>query len=275
MRSQIQITVGTRDGQSVLQNVFITPPYKIMSLPKSSPHERWSSALNLMQMTASPGLLAGDQTDIELQLHQNAGLYWQTQSFSRVLSMDDGQTAVQNTRIRMAAGSRLHHIPHPLVLHSGAHFQQSMRVDLTHDCELILGEVIASGRRLNDEHFAFSRLSSQTYIYQDAEPLLFDNIQWQPKTQNMLALGQMEGFSHQAGLYYVNTAADFRGAEVYQRLAEYLDAMQQQNGQAILLGVSHPSPSLCVVRGLAHHAELLQNILTECSHILMRDRVID
>ncbi len=275
MHGEIQLTVAQRDGISMLADVFVTPPFKVLTLPSptgTATMTRWQGALKLMQMSASPGLLAGDRVEIRVSLAQGAALDWQTQSFARVLSMDAGH-AEQNLVIDMATGSRLCYVPHPLVLHAGAQLRQCTCVDLSDACALILGEVIASGRRLNDEHFAFAALSSRVQVYHRQQPILLDNIQWKPEQYALNVLGQMEGFSHQAGLCYVNTNQDFDATPLYMALAEYLDATQKRLGANILIGVSQPSSPLLMVRGLAYHAEVLQELLQTCAQIMKTNNV--
>ena len=261
------LTIMVRDGVSALGDSYALPPFKWMALPSSG---NWGGThvLNVMQMNASPGFLADDQLFGEITLERGASLHLHTQSFARVLSMDEGQRAEQHLKIHLEQGSRLCFVGHPLVLHVGADFRQYTQIHMAEDCELIWGEIVTSGRRLNDEHFAFARLSAQTRIYVKEQIELLDNIQWQPDQCNLSALGQMERFSHQAGLYCVNSMARFSGRALYESLARYLDEQHHLYGCHLLMGVSMPSPSLLVVRGLAHHAELLQDILAHCRHIM-------
>ena len=74
---------------------------------------------------------------------------------------------------------------------------------------LIYGEIVAIGRVANNERFEFRQFSSHLKIQLlqnngQTKPLVLDCIQWQPAQMKLTALSQMEDFSHQGSLVYLN-----------------------------------------------------------------------
>lgn len=138
------LTIMVRDGVSALGDSYALPPFKWMALPSSG---NWGGThvLNVMQMNASPGFLADDQLFGEITLERGASLHLHTQSFARVLSMDEGQRAEQHLKIHLEQGSRLCFVGHPLVLHVGADFRQYTQIHMAEDCELIWGKSLHRG----------------------------------------------------------------------------------------------------------------------------------
>jgi urease accessory protein len=258
MHSQLRFSIGHRAGQSVLRDCFYTPPLKLLTL---NPHQSlWPKAMHAMQMSASPGLLAGDVQEMEITLESGAALYLSTQAYQRVLSMNDGGVAQQSFVVRIADDARLCYMPHALVLHNGAHLRQNTHIVMGDNAELIWSEIIASGRKLNGEHFAFERLSSHTRIEVQGKPRLLDNLQWQPKQQNVHSIGQMEGFSHQANLYYVNTGVCDLASKL-EKLQLVLDAYEPIKSHLVLAGASIAALGALQVRALGLSAEVLEDLL--------------
>ena len=150
MQSKLTLSTRTRHGRTVLGDCFATPPLKLLTLPPQP-----DGMLRAIQMSSSPGLLAGDCIRIDLALAEESALHLSTQAFTRVLAMHEGGMAEQHHRISQAAGSRLIYLPHPLVLHRGSTLKQTTRIDLADNCTLLYGEITAAGRVLNHECFAF------------------------------------------------------------------------------------------------------------------------
>ena len=114
MHAALSLATQIRNGATLLRRNLATPPLKLLSLPAAG------DTLHAVQMSSSPGLLAGDTIDTEIELSDATSLALYTQAFTRVLSMHEGGEAALNTRIRLHPGSRLLFLPHPLVLHQGS-----------------------------------------------------------------------------------------------------------------------------------------------------------
>ncbi|NUF77775.1 urease accessory protein UreD [Snodgrassella sp. ESL0323] len=269
MHSRLHLTTQlNRHGQTTFASCFYTPPLKILPLPQMiSPV--WSQALPAIQMSSSPGLLAGDSIDIDIELAEQTQLYLFTQAFTRVQSMPAATEAQQHTRIYLHEHSRLCYLPHPLVLHRDAALTQTMHITLSDNCQLILGEIIACGRVLNQESWDFRYLSSRINIDYRQQTLLNDNIYWHPHQQPLNVLGQMEQYTHQACLYYVNTAASKN--EIQQLVNEIYSALQPdwplENNQ-YLWGITQAADCALCIRALGLSAETLQQILEQTAYYL-------
>ncbi len=254
MHSKLSLSTQAKSGRTILQNNFASPPLKLMSLPYEP-----DGILRVVQMSSSPGLLGGDSIDIEIKLSPHTALSLYTQSFTRILEMDEGKQARQHTHISQQAGSSLCYLPHPLVLHKGSTLVQTTEIELDDDCDLIYGEILASGRIRNGESFKLNRFSSHLVIRHGKRKLVTDNIQWQPASQHPSALGQMEGYTHQLNLFYVNTAhssLDMRSKvdRLYNRISS------NHPSESILWGVSQADDSVLCLRVLADNAHSLQEI---------------
>ena len=61
------------NGKTQLDEYFVTPPFKVMTL--SAYADSWRNGLSAMQMSSSPGLLAGDRVDIQITLEKSTALF--------------------------------------------------------------------------------------------------------------------------------------------------------------------------------------------------------
>lgn len=258
MNSKLSLSTKlSSNGKTQLAEYFATPPFKVMTLPNYSAH--WENGLNAMQMSSSPGVLAGDVLEIDISLAKSTALSLNTQAFTRVQAMNEGESAMQTTHISLAENSCLFYLPHPLVLHKDSAFKQQTQIEMGEQSELIYGEIVAIGRVLNGERFTFRQFSSHLKIYvlqNDGKkrPLVSDCIQWCPSKMNLTALSQMENYSHQGSLTYLNLAKS--NAEIKQQV----QALQHQfaDEKDLLLGISLLNESGLMVRVLGHRAETIQ-----------------
>ncbi|OOF58891.1 urease accessory protein UreD [Rodentibacter myodis] len=263
MNSKLKLSTKlSSNGTTQLAEYFATPPFKVMTLPNYS--GSWLKGLNAMQMSSSPGVLAGDRLDIQISLAKSTALSLNTQAFTRVQAMNEGDSAEQITHIQLAAQSRLFYLPHPLVLHKDSAFKQKTLIEMQENSELIYGEIVAIGRVLNEERFAFRHFSSHLKIDvlqngKGKRPLVSDCIQWLPSQMNLTALSQMENYSHQGSLTYLNlskSAVELKGIlqTIHAQIAEE---------KSMLVGASLLNESGIMVRVLGHRAEQIQDLFQD------------
>ena len=144
-------------GKTQLAEYFATPPFKVMTLPAYA--DVWMNGLNAIQMSSSPGLLSGDRIDIQITLAESTALSLNTQAFTRVQAMNEGDFAEQNSFIQLEENSHLFYLPHPLVLHKDSAFKQKTFINMQPNSTLIYGEIVAIGRVANNERFEFRQFS--------------------------------------------------------------------------------------------------------------------
>lgn len=262
---QSKLTLSTKlttQGKTQLNQYFASPPFKVMTLPNLDTY--WVNALNAMQMSSSPGLLAGDQLEIDISLADNTALSLNTQAFTRVQSMHEGDYATQKTCIKLGKNSRLFYLPHPLVLHKDSSFKQTTEIEMDEQSELIYGEVVAIGRVLNSERFEFRHFASYLRISYQNRPLVSDRIQWLPVKMTLTSLSQMENFSHQGSLTYLNLA---KGAQDIKAILIEIQALIADQKE-MLIGVSQLNEGGLMVRVLAHRAEIIQHLFARIGQAL-------
>lgn len=259
MINELKISTGVRNGKTYLKESFYTRPFKLADVGL----DRHDPALYLTLMSSSPGILDGDVYDLQLHLAAGSKLQLQTQSYQRIFQME--QEARQSMQVTMDEGAMLSYIPHPLVPHKDAVFRAHNKIFLGANCRLLWGEIVTCGRKLSGEVFQFKLLKNLTEIYLDGRLFLKDNQLMAPGLIPPDAMGQLEGFTHQANFIYVDTTP---GADLYET---NIRALVPDN---VVFGVTRAAGPAVVARMLAQGGEQLYDCLQHIAAAIWTNEII-
>ena len=260
MISDLHISAGVRSNTTYLQHSYFTRPFKVADISGKN-----AAALHLVIMTASPGILDGDQYEIKVELEEGARVHLYTQSYQRIFNMQQGAT--QQFRVKMGDGSCLIYLPHPSVPHEASIFEGYNHIVLGENCRLIWGEIITCGRKLSGEVFRCHLFQSVTEVYQEERLLFKDVTVLQPGQIPATATGQWEQYTHQAALYWHDETRDM--AAMADLIHEMLSAEKD-----ITAGVSQTASGALLLRVLGQGAEQLYSIFKKVSALAGEDRVL-
>jgi urease accessory protein len=262
MISQLQIQTHFADGITRLGKTYFTPPFKVANITE----DKKSKWLQLMIMNSSPGILDGDDYGIKIELEKNSCLHLHSQSYQRLFQMKKG--AMQHSEIRLAENSSFTFIPHPCVPHEHSTFKSTNKIFLSANCNLVWGEVLTCGRKLNGEVFRFSSYHTITEVYKEGRLIIKENLLMQPPRIDPKLIGQLEGFTHQASFIYLPAAAV---------KAESLDAVHDWLAVQpdIIFGVTQAGGNGMVIRILGNGAESLYQCLHTVATLLSEFSIIE
>jgi urease accessory protein len=260
MISELQIRAGERNGSTYLQHSYFTRPFKVADISGKN-----AAALHLVMMTASPGILDGDQYEINVELAAGTKVHLYTQSYQRIFHMKEG--AKQRFNVKMNAGSSFCYLPHPSVPHESSVFEGYNRITLEKDCRLLWGEIITCGRKLNGEVFRCRLFQSITEVYRDDRLLFKDVTVLQPGQISASSTGQWEQYTHQAALYWHDETQDM--AVMADRIHELIS-----NEKDIAAGVSQTASGALLLRVLGLGAEQLYRIFKTVAQMVGEERVL-
>ena len=255
MIADLRIQTARRENSTYLQSAYYTPPFKIADITE----DKRQKELQLMLMSSSPGILDGDEYSIKIELAQGCSLQLHTQSYQRLFKMKKG--AWQTMEVYLAEDSSFCYLPHPVVPHEGSVFVAKNKIFLSPGCSLLWGEVFTCGRKLSGEVFRFSRYHNCTEIFLNNRLVLKENLLLQPALVDIHAIGQFEGFTHQASLLYINERAP-----VTNLLKDILEQLAIE--EDIAFGVSSLPVNGLVVRLLGYKGEKLHHSLQNIGRYL-------
>ena len=248
MIAELQIKVSASGSASFLQNSYCTTPLKVMNITE----ERNSKQLHLMLMSSSPGILDGDKYNIKIDIAENASLHLHTQAYQRLFQMKG--EATQQLNVDIADGASFVFLPHPSVPHRQSSFVSRNTFYLGSYNLFIFGEVLTCGRKLNGEAFLFTKYHSITEVYSHNKLVIKENLLMHPATINVKAIGQLEGYTHQASMIYLEENIDVKNL---QSLIIQLLAAEKN----IEMGITAAPISGLIIRLLGNGAEQLYNCL--------------
>jgi urease accessory protein len=212
------------------------------------------SALCLMLLNPTGGILGGDRLTTEISLGPGTHVCLSTPSATKVYR-SLGPPALQETTIALGEGAVLEYLPDHLIPYPGSILHQSLTVEMGPGSRAILADAIAVGRLCRGERWGFSELVSRISITAQGQPRFLDRIRlgsskWLPE-----GLGGMEG------LGYVATFGLF--ADSVSNWEKVLHALEEQLRElpSIVGGVSPLARGGCLIRLLAASAPDLSKAL--------------
>ena len=256
MTSEVHIQAALRGGISYLSKAYCTRPFKIADITEDKKDQQ----LRLMLMNSSPGILDGDDYLMKISVQKNCSLHLSTQSYQRLFTMNG--SAAQMMEVHQAPGSSFCFLPHPVVPHKSSSFISKNKIFLSDGCNLVWGEVLTCGRKLNGEVFKFSKYHTLTEIYLNDKLVIKENLMIDPFLINVNAIGQLEGYTHQATLICVNETISI--AELVKNIVAYLEDQEE-----ITYGITSAPVNGLIVRLLGQRAEQLYSCLQLISVIII------
>ncbi len=250
MNSKLIIQTACINELTYLKECYYTPPFKVANITE----DKKEGTLQLMLMSSSPGILDGDDYQLDIELAPNCKLQLHTQAYQRLFSMKT--QASQNMNVNFGKNASFSFIPQPTVPQESSNFTCRNKYFLQHNCSLLLGEILTCGRKLNGEIFAFTKYHAVTEIYLNGKLVVKENLLLQPSNIAVNAIGQLQGFTHQASLIYLNETADIK--KLMPLLSALLSAQKE-----ISFGITAAPVNGLLVRILGQKAGQLFNCLQQ------------
>jgi urease accessory protein len=256
MIARLAILARSVNGITFLKKCYSDPPFKVANITE----DKKAHMLRLMLMSSSPGVLDADEYRININLEEDTCLQLHTQSYQRLFTMK--QQAGQHTNVHLESGSSFCFIPHPVVPHKNSNFIARADFHLAENCSLIFGEVFTCGRKLNGEIFTFSRYHNLTRIYLNDKMVIKENLLMEPSLIDPRGIGQMQEFTHQASLVYLDEKADIKKI-----IPQLLLLLQHTD---IKVGITAAPANGIIIRLLGQGAEQLFDYLKLVAGVLLQ-----
>jgi urease accessory protein len=255
MNATLHITAAHNGHRTYLQQVQFSAPFKVMDITE----DKAGHWLHLMLMSASPGILDGDVYDMAIAVEPNSALHLHTQAYQRLFQMQQGAT--QQLAVQLQTGASFCYLPHPTVPHAQSSFTNRSHFYLCNHCRLVYGEILTCGRKLNGEQFLLSKYHSRTKIFLNNQLVLQENLLVQPALLPVQAMGQMEGYTHQASMIWLQPDVDITTVQT-----QLLLLLGKESN--ISFGVTQAPINGLIIRLLGNGAEQLYQCLQNINALL-------
>jgi urease accessory protein len=199
---ELELVFEARDGKTVLVKGLQKPPLLFIR-----PFELEPGVLTVIIVNPTAGILAGDTYKISVTLHSGARVVLLTQSATKIHKMNDGLSATQDISFQIANNSRLEYYPERTIPYALSNFKQSLNINLELGAQFGMLETWTTGRILRGERLEFMRYASKTSVRIDNKLEYLDSFTLEPSSQNLNALGVLEGHDYLANGFFVGNAA--------------------------------------------------------------------
>ena len=171
-RHNLELILGCdRFGQTVCQHRYTTYPLRLSSIFRlgENSHQAYHYLIN-----TSPGLLAGDELKLSLQLTPNTSLYLTDQAATKVHPMPErGSKATVKYQIWVDEAATLELVPEPVILYTDSSLEQETIISLHPTAKLFLSEIVLPGRLAKQEYYNFDYYLNRLQVKDLAGKLLF------------------------------------------------------------------------------------------------------
>jgi urease accessory protein len=166
------LEVNLVSGQSAVTSAFATSPLRLLT-PRARGESVW-----VCTSSFGGGLVAGDQTRLELGLGPGSRCYLGTQASTKIYRNPAALPSGHETRAALDAGSLLVFAPDPVQAFAGSSYTQRQEFHLASDASLVLMDWFTSGRVARGERWAFSRFASRNDVFVGEERALLDSLRF-------------------------------------------------------------------------------------------------
>lgn len=159
-------------GQTICHHQYTTYPLRLSSVFRLEKVN--SNRAYLYLINTSPGLLAGDELNLDLQLETHTNLYLTDQAATKVHPMPKIDTkAIVNYQILIAADASLELVPEPIILYQDSVLEQKTLIKIHATAKLFLSEIILPGRLAKQEYYDFNYYLNRLRVTDLQDNLLF------------------------------------------------------------------------------------------------------
>lgn len=210
-QSRLLLDVACENGRSFLQDSSFTAPFKVMKPFYGD------DLMQIMVLSVSAGLMAGDDQAIDIRLGAGARARIGSQAAEKVHAMPPELRASRRIAVHLAQNSSLVYTPLPVIPFADSAFAGTIAFDLEDaTASLVYCDIIAAGRVAGGECFAFREYRNRATVRQAGRLVYADNVVFLPLEHRLEGLTLFEGFTHTGTMLLVNHGL---GDEQIQRIA--------------------------------------------------------
>jgi len=161
-------------GLSTVTSVCARSPLRLLT-PRSRGPSIWAYLSSF-----GGGLVAGDETRLDLHIGKHARCFMTTQASTKVYRNPQGRPCGHVIEATLDAGSTLVLAPDPVQAFAGANYTQAQKFRLEPDSGLVLVDCFCCGRLARGERWAFTRFESRNEVSIGSERLVLDSMLLDP-----------------------------------------------------------------------------------------------
>lgn len=161
-------------GESTVTSASAASPLKLLT-PRARGKSVWAYAGNF-----GGGLVAGDETRLDLRLGPETRCFVGTQASTKVYRNPAQLPCSHTTHALIESGALLVFAPDPVQAFAGSTYRQRQDFHLANDSGLVLLDWFTSGRAARGERWAFDHFQSRNDVFIGSKRIFVDSILLNP-----------------------------------------------------------------------------------------------
>lgn len=157
-------------GQSTVTSVSASSPMKVLT-PIARGKSVWACTSSF-----GGGLVAGDQTRLEITIGAGARCFVGTQSSTKIYRNPTARPCTHTTKAVLEEDAVLVFAPEPVQAFAESHYTQHQEFRLAEGAGLVLLDWFTSGRAARGERWAFAHFESRNDIFVNGKCVLVDPV---------------------------------------------------------------------------------------------------
>ena len=170
-----RISVALVAGQSALLSALANSPLTIL-VPRPRGPSVWAYLSSF-----GGGLVAGDETRLDLAVGSGASCFLSTQSSTKVYRNRAGLPCGQELAAQLAPGSLLILAPDPVQAFAGAAYRQRQQFQMAATSGLVVVDWLSAGRAACGERWIFEHYASRTEVFLEDRRVFLDSLCLDPR----------------------------------------------------------------------------------------------
>lgn len=241
-----QLTVEIVDGQSTVTSARSVSPMKLL-VPRPRGVSAWAFASSF-----GGGLLAGDRTELHLEVGDSARAFLGTQASTKIYRNPARRPCSHRTQVALGVGAVLVFSPDPVQAFAESIYVQRQAFHLAADAGLVLVDWFSAGRVARGERWKFARLENRNEVFVGGQRVFLDSLL-------LGARAEFAASSHQVGRFNCFATCLLVGKPVESLAAGILLAVGErpvERGASLITSAS-PVAGGVVVRVAGESTELV------------------
>ncbi len=165
-----RLRVESVAGASAVTSASATNPMKLLT-PRARGQSVWAYTSSF-----GGGLVAGDQTRLDLHLTKTTRCFLGTQASTKIYRSGGLAACTHVTEADLESESLLVYAPDPVQAYAESHYSQRQTFRLEDKASLVLLDWFTSGRQARGERWEFSCFQSRNEVLVDGRRVLLDSL---------------------------------------------------------------------------------------------------
>lgn len=169
-RGHARVMVEMVAGQSTVTSARSSSPIKMLT-PQSRGQSVWAFTSSF-----GGGLVAGDQTQLDLEIGADARCFVGTQASTKIYRNPSRRPCSHQTNATLDENALLVFAPDPVQAFAESSYTQRQEFHLAENAGLVLADWFTSGRAARGERWSFSHFQSRNEVFVSGRRVFLDSI---------------------------------------------------------------------------------------------------